>query len=41
MFWLADVLEHWVILEPIKVSAKGSSGGGVKTGPLSARQGIA
>jgi hypothetical protein len=41
MFWLEDVLEHWIILEPIKVSAKGSSGGGEKIGPLSARHGIA
>jgi hypothetical protein len=28
-------------LEPIKVSAKGLSGGGEKIGPLSARHGIA
>ncbi|MDR2815159.1 MAG: hypothetical protein LBB62_00420 [Proteiniphilum sp.] len=28
-------------LEPIRVSAKGSSGGGEKIGPLSARHGIA
>jgi hypothetical protein len=27
MFWFTDVLEHWVVLESIKVSAKDSAVG--------------